>query len=319
MLEGKPGDSIVEMPSLSPGDRIRLRKLLSVLIFFLITGIGVFYYNRHKEDFQLITTVSVSALVILFFLRLTLILCYGVQVKILTDHYNLDLGFPQWFGLSRLTNFTNLLLPLGGGTSVKAVYLKKFHNLRYSSFIASNAIGSMIKILVISLFSSILLFFLGGRSGMLLLTITGAVFTGTLTFLFLAHRIQRYLPRSLGYLKTIIEEWMLIRKDHKTIMKLILLNCFIFIIFSLEIYTAYRVFSIKVSPVPSGVIASFTMFSGVLHLVPAGLGVTEAVFLAISTVCSLGINAGLHAALLRRIIGTVLTLVFVPFFAHKLL
>lgn len=298
---------------------MRIRKIVSILLFASIVGLGAFYYTRHREDFQLITTVSADAVVVLSLLKLALIFCYSLQLKILTDHYNLNLNFSQWFGLSRMTTFTNLLLPLGGGASIKAVYLKKFHNLQYNSFIASTAIASIIRLMITGLFAAALLLSVGRQDGMFLLAVSGAVFFGTLAFLLLVHRIKKHYFPSLGYLKTIIEEWQMIRADHKLIKRLILLNCLVFIISSLEIYVSFRVFSINASLVSSGVISAFTTFSGVLRLIPANLGIKEAVFVAISGIYGIGINEGLHAAVLHRIIGMVLTLVFAPLFAHNLL
>ena len=67
------------------------------------------------------------------------------------NHYNLDIGFLECYGLSRTSSFINLLLPVGGGASYKAIYLKKLLRLRYSSYIASMAIANIIKIMIFAL------------------------------------------------------------------------------------------------------------------------------------------------------------------------
>ena len=293
------------------------RKMLSIILFAIIVGFGTFYYTRHVEDFHLITTITADAVVVLLILNLSLIFCHGFQVKILTDHYKLNLNFSQWFGLSRMTNFTNLLLPFAGGAFLKAFYLKKFHKLKYNSFIASTAIATIIRLMLISLFA-VALALLSGRDSIFLIAAAGAAFTGTIAFLLIGHKIQGHYFSFWSNFANLAKEWQMIREDRKMIKELILLNCLIFAISSLGIYVSFKTFSVNVSLVSSGVISAFLILSRALKLMPANLGINEAVFVAISSIYGIGMNEGLHAAVLVRIIGTIWTLVFAPLFTYKL-
>ena len=91
------------------------KKIISGFIFLLIIAAGIFYYYEHQQDFHIITTISVSALVALSFLFIVNSLCYGLQLKILMNHYKLNIGFLQCYGISRVGSFMNLFLPIGGG------------------------------------------------------------------------------------------------------------------------------------------------------------------------------------------------------------
>ena len=62
---------------------MRIRRLISIVLFAAIVVIGVFYYIRHRESFQPITTVSIGAILLLSALKLTLMLCHGSQLKML--------------------------------------------------------------------------------------------------------------------------------------------------------------------------------------------------------------------------------------------
>ncbi|RJP68695.1 MAG: UPF0104 family protein [Candidatus Abyssobacteria bacterium SURF_17] len=296
---------------------MRWRRVVSLVLFVLLAAAGVLYYIRHEERFRLITAVSADAIVVLVLLKGALIVCFGYQVKVLTDHYGLNLSFSKWFGLSRMSTFLNLILPFGSGSSLKAVYLQKFHNLKFSSFIASGAIAGLIRV-VITTFCAVLLLLSSGQPSTLLLLMAGGLFIGSLSFLLVGHRIDgRFFSFSNG-LASLVNEWRPIRTDHAMIGKLVIINSLIFAISCLEVYYSFRAFSIDASLASSGVIAAVTTFTGAMKLVPANLGIKEAVFMALSGFYGTGVNEGLHAAALHRIIGTACTLLLAPGFAYPL-
>jgi uncharacterized membrane protein YbhN (UPF0104 family) len=136
---------------------VGIRRILSYVLLVMIAAMAVLYFMGHREEFHIIGAVSGGAVVLLSVLQLFSGIFYGLQQKILTDHYKLNLNFFQWYGLIRATSFANLWLPFAAGTSVKALYLKKVHNLDYSSFIALTAVMNLIKFMVNSLFACILL------------------------------------------------------------------------------------------------------------------------------------------------------------------
>ena len=285
----------------------------------MIVGICGVYYIQHKEDFHIIGTVSVWAFLMLTLLNVFTFYFYGLQLKILTDHYSLNLNFSQWFGLLRISTFTNLWVPFAGGASVKAVYLKKFHNLPYASFLASVGIANVIKILINSLFAVLLISDIREKTNLILFGTANLIFIGTVIFLLFAHKVNTRYFSFLKYLKTIMEEWHKIRKDFKTIKKLIYVNCAIFFISSINIFFAFRAFSVEISLLTSGVISAFTMITGVLNLVPGNFGIREAIVIMISGTYGIGINEGLHAAALGRIISTLLTLMLMLFLPNSFL
>lgn len=294
-----------------------LRKILSVLLLIIVMGLAALYFVQHREDFQLITTISVWPILLLSLLKLLEMYCRGRELKILTDHYHLNLNFSQWFGLTRIMAFTNLFLPSFSGTSVKAVYLKKFHDFRYSSFIAATGISNVIRLMLFAFFS-LLLILISGKLASMLLFVSAICFICSFTFLMLSHKVPARMFAAFRKLANVVEEWYKIRNDHKTIMKLISLNTFMYLIIGSEIYLAFKVFSIHPSVVSSGVITSFIVFSRIVKLIPANLGLKEVIFSAISDFYGQGVNAGLHAAAVHRIIGIFFILLLTPGFMPTL-
>lgn len=295
-----------------------MRKILSILLFIVTVGIGILYYKGHKEDFHLIDNVSVGAIILLSVLQIGSTLCNGLQLKVLTDHYKLNLNFLQCYGILRATRFANLWLPTVGGATVKALYLKRVHNLSYSSFIALSGITNIIRFMVNSMFAFILLLLIGRAAPVFLFGTAAFILIGTFFVFVLAHRVNMNRFPSLGHVGVVVQEWRKIQKDYRTVAKLMAINCIIFLISGAEIYILFRVFSVDLSVIISGIIATFTTLSGAIKLVPGNLGIKEAIIVVISRIEGVGVNEGLHAAALSRVIGIIWTLVLMPCFGNNL-
>lgn len=289
------------------------KKLLSVVFLVCIAAAGIIYYFKHREDFYLITSVSMSALVVISSLFIVISLCFGLQLKILMNHYNLDIGFLECYGLSRTSSLINLLLPFGGGASFKAIYLKKLLKLRYSSFIASMAIANIIKIMIFSLAAVFLVMPLGG----VLSAVSIMTFSASLLFLLLGHKLKKLDITSAGYVIKVIDEWQKIKEDRSTITKLVCLSLFVFAVTSFSIYLSFRAFSVDISARAGGTIAAFTTITGLLNIVPGNLGIREALFIIISRTYGIEINESVHAAALGRLMQTIWTFILASFFRYN--
>ena len=288
------------------------KKLLSVIFLVGIAAAGIIYYFKHRGDFYLITSVSTSAIVVISSLFIVISLCFGLQLKILMNHYNLDIGFLECYGLSRTSSFINLLLPFGGGASYKAIYLKKLLRLRYSSYIASMAIANIIKIMIFALAAVFLVMPLGG----VLSAVSIITFSASLLFLLLGHKLKNLDITSAGYAKKVIDEWQKIKEDRGTITKLVCLSLFVFAATSLSIYLSFRAFSVDISVRAGGTIAAFTTITGLLNIVPGNWGIREALFIIISSTYGIEINESVHAAALGRLIQIIWTFILASFFRY---
>jgi uncharacterized membrane protein YbhN (UPF0104 family) len=286
------------------------KKLLSFLFFVGIVAAGIIYYFRHKEDFYLITSVSMSALIVISSLFIVISLSFGLQLKILMNHYNLDIGFFECYGLVRTSSFINLLLPFGGGASFKAIYLKRLLKLRYSSFIASMAIANIIKIMIFALAAVFLVMPLGG----VLSPVSIIIFCASLFFLLLGHKLKKLDITSAGYVSRVIDEWQKIKKDRMTIMKLVCLSLFLFVATTFSTCLLFRAFSVDIPVRAGGTIAAFTSITGLLNLVPGNLGIREALFILISRAYGIEINESVHAAALGRLLQIIWTFVLASIF-----
>ena len=296
----------------------RVRTLLSVLIAVAIAAGAAWYYTTHPGDFQLITTVSWRAVALLFALYLVMNLCNALQLKIVTDVFGLNLGFRQWFGLARATALANLMLPFPGGVSLKAIYLKKFHDFRYGSFIASMMIANLIKLVVFSVFALFLLMPWWGTEAGWLIAAPAVFLAGGSGFLLLGHRMPaRYLSFSIR-LQQLAREWETLRTNRPMIIRLVLLYAAFFAVYTVSILVSFRVFSAPTSLAACGIVAAFSVYTTTFKLLPADLGIKEFAFVAVAALVGTGVNEGLHAAALQRAVSTILIFTLAPLFLPAL-
>ncbi len=293
------------------------KKIFSTLFLLGITAVGIIYYFNHREEFYLITNVSVSALAALSCIFILISLCYGLQLKILMDHYGMEIGFFQCYGISRASSLLNLFLPVGAGASFKAVYLKKLLKFRYSSFIASMGITTVIKIMLYALIALLLLLVSDGKINWFLIAVSGFVFSGSLLFLFLGHKLKRLDITSSGYMRKVVDEWQKIKGDRGTMKRLLMVGLILFLATGLNTYLSFRAFSVSISANASGTIAAFTTITGLLNLVPGNLGVREAIVILISESHGISVNEGVHAAALGRLLQIIWTIVLASFFRYN--
>lgn len=292
------------------------RKIFSTLFLLVITSAGIVYYLNHREDFHLITTVSLSVLAALSCLAIVISLGYGLQLKILMDHYGMKIGFFRCYGISRASSFFNLFLPAAAGASFKAVYLKKLLQFRYSSFIASMGITIVIKILLYALIALLLLAVSDRKISLPLFAASGLIFIVSLLFLALGHKLRKLDFTTSGYMAKIVDEWQEIKRDTGTMGRLIALGLFLFAAAGLNTYLSFRAFSIDISANASGTIAAFTTITGLLNLIPGNLGLREAIIIMISKTHGIGVNESVHAAALGRLMQVVWTFILALSFRH---
>ena len=295
---------------------MRIKKVLSASFFALILIGGVSYYHSHREEFHLITSISAASVLTISFLMVLQRVNFGLQLKILTDHYRLNLTIPQCLGLSWITTFINLWTPIGAGASFKAIYLKKIHALTYSAYIASMGIANVLHFLVNSLVAIALLLYSGQRMAVPLFPIAAACFVASSSFLLFGHKMRACAVRVTRYFRAVFEEWEEMRKDRKAVIQLIILSFLMVLVMTFVNYFLFRAFSAEISVPASATIAVFSRMAGVMNLVPGNLGITEGVVIAISHGYGIGVNESVHAALMGRILSTAWTFILAPFFRY---
>lgn len=282
-----------------------------MVLFLAILALGAAYFVHHMDDFRLITTLAVAPVIVVVICKLVLVVLQAIPLMWLTEPYGVRLTWLQAFGLSRATMFASLFLPFPGGASVKAVYLKKFHDFKYGSFIAAMSISGIIKIMVISLFGIVVTLPYLPESAMLLL-VAGAFLVGSSGFLLLAHRVPAGWMAFWGRLQKLAAEWRTIRLDRLTLLKITLLNACGLVMSVFNVRAAFGAFGIGIPMAAAAAVSCFLNLIGTMKLIPGDLGIRELVVVGVSGLYGVGVNESLHAAALHRLVETLLTLILAP-------
>lgn len=291
------------------------KRFFSLLFLSIIVGVGALYYRAHSSEFHIIYAVSVKYVILLSFLQLISSLFYALRLKIITDYYHLDLNFSQLYGLFRAASFSSLLLPLAGGATAKAYYLKKFHDLRYSSFVAMSGLSGIIVFITNGIIALLLLAWRGRFSGHLPVVLSLIVAGGLAAFL-TVHRAARF--PYFNFIREVGKEWENLKRDVGTISGLILVSLCIFCLSSLQMYVAFKVFSIDLPLFAGCVMAALAAMASVVKIVPGDIGVRETIMISVAGLSGVSVNGGVNAALLSRIVGVTWTLLLTPVFLYGL-
>lgn len=301
-------------------DHERRRPMIwNIVSLVLTTGVviaAVVYCVRHADKLHLIRMASPSAIALMVVARLIGMLCFGVQLKVLMQCYGVELTALEWFGLSRVTSASNLLLPLGG-TAVKAAYLKERHQFRYRAFLASQLFAALLRMALLALLAVPLLLMSAHATTPAVAGLT-AVLIGTLALLLVSDGIHEAVSRRFPRLAVLITEWQRVRSSRETVIKLLLISLGNFLATAIGVALSFHAFGVSVPFAMPSLIAALTGLSSFLRLFPENLGIKEAIFLTISGIWGPGVNEGLHAAALDRAVGLSMTLIFALVFTRLL-
>lgn len=296
---------------------MRLRNILSFLLLAAIVALGALYIVRHREEFRLMTHLVPGPVAGMLLMKVCGAGILAWQLQIVLKAYGVRPGFAQCFGLSRMSVFAGLFLPFPGPASLKAVYLKKFHDLRYGSFLAGTSIAAIIKLMVAS-FLAMLWLLLYGRDQHLLLLVSSLMLAASTGFLVFAHRLPAGWFAWWGRLASLAAEWRTVRTGPGVVFGIALASAIGSLLNAGTIWFAFRSFGVEAGFAPCGVIAVFLMFLGTLRLLPGDIGTREVLISVLSGMFGIGVNEGLHAAALYRIGETVVALIMAPVFMGSL-
>lgn len=267
---------------------------------------SVYYLRRHTAELHLITTVWVPAVVLLLTAKVALFLLNTLQLKVQVDEAGLRMTYAQCFSVNRVTQFTNLVVPVAGGAPVKAVYLNRVYGLPYTAFVALMTVANIMKLLVGSLYALLLLLPVGSRAAPLI-SLAAALLTAALVFLLVMHRIPGQALAFWPWAARLAAEWRVLRSNSRLLRRLALLNILVFLLASVDVWVSFRAFAILVSFAACGTTSALSSLSAIPNLVPGNLGIREFIFVTIADLHGTGLNASLHAVALNRIAGMLIT------------
>lgn len=247
-------------------------KGLHILVFFVMI---LFLYNFVKNNaFDISAIKNMAADQFLFLVGLVIItlILLGLKTKIIVSHLNVKLSKKEWMGLGVINTFWNYLF-LKGGVVARAIYLKK-KGLPYSDFSSVIISVHLISLMLFSFLSLIVFVF---TSFYLKISLFGIIAFFLAVFAITLLIFKNPVKTDNKILKIFIENHENIKKNKSLIIKLLLLEFAIIIIYSLRLKIVGGFFNYDLPFIIYFLMALFSNVSmNILNLIPGGLGVKEA-------------------------------------------
>lgn len=273
------------------------QKLIYFLSLSLFGGFLFYFFGKNPDLLTQIKSISPVILFGLFCLYTTLLAINGYFLKIITQPFGITIKNHFW--LSATTSLLNLVTPFRGGAVFRGWYLKKKYNLDLKDIFITIA-GSYPIIFFVNSFLGLLLLTYEASMGNVLplwgWIFFGGVFVGTLLLFF----IPEIKHKKLRKLNLLIQGWHKITQNKS----LLLSSFFLYFLFSfisaIPIFLLLLAIDIDTSFYKAFIISVFSIFSVLINITPAGLGITE-VFLVIGgSLIGLSVETMLFISIIQR-------------------
>jgi len=274
---------------------------------FVITGLLLFIY-WNTELFYSLKQISLFDLSVLFFFGLIAIYVNSSQFRYLAEIFSLRLKFKEWFGLAVANTMHNYYTPARGGTVLKAVYLKKSHNLAYSNFISLTA-GTYL-----------LGFFLASASAILFILVSFLLhqeFYKTVFFISIGlgaataiigsfslnvkfSNVFQKIPRLHIFFLNVEKGISFFKKNKRFLIKILLFKFLFILIMAIKLYWAFKAIGIETNLVNILIVQSLVVFSMVLSLTPGNLGIREGIIGLLAAMLDIPLKEAVLGAFVDR-------------------
>lgn len=290
--------------------RVNFFRFTALLI--VLGGLG-YSLSSQKDIWTVLGEVTSEYVMIMAVIDAFYFLSNAMILKILLKSFQISLSVKECLSISSLAGIGNFLTALRGGTIGKAVYLKKKYTFPYMTFIAATSAIALIN-LNLAAFTGVIAILLIGYSSHSLLAVLLAFFVAVnLLFCFLLFspgKVGTCRWKIFDRLSAIAKGLDLIRKDTTLVIKISFLLFVNFILSISELALSYRAFSIDVSLVEVILIDTISIFSEIIKVLPANLGIYEGSVALSSQILGVGFSEGLLAAGLVRVVSICVMLTF---------
>jgi uncharacterized membrane protein YbhN (UPF0104 family) len=299
----------------------RFRSILSILFLALFTSWLIFYITVHVDDFKIIPSLSWPPALLLALVILAESYASGLFIKAVMTHFNINLGFNEWYGLSVVTRFWNILLPFRGGAGVRAVYLKKIHkfpltdffatmlSLYFLIFLVNSAIGILCMLILYAIndifLMPLFIFFLG-------------FFLVMLGIVWFSPRIPESRYAIWHKISRAANAWHGIRTNTLLMRQLTIITLLNSAVGLLTVYFSYVSFGASITIFQCLLISTLFNFTSMINITPGALGVVESVMILTAQLFEIRPAESLLAAALIRAVHMTLMFTLGIMFNYRL-
>jgi len=289
-------------------------------IFILIIAFSIFGYFIYSNRQMIIQVQSISPWTIFQLSILVLFSTFqnGLINFILYQAMHVQINLISSFGLATINSMANQL-PLSGGLVAKGYYLYKKYKLPvsqyisatgalYICFLSTNGILGLLSLGFLNLIQKVAIpnYLVAGFALMFISFIV----------LFIPFNRLKIPLKFQKYSEGIEMGWNVLRSNRNLLIKLIFIQIISIIIMALRFGIALNSFSQEVTFIESMLIASTSVLTQLVNIVPGGLGLREGLAAAVAAV--LGFDPGITIVAIGfdRIVSTTIIIILGLYFSY---
>jgi uncharacterized membrane protein YbhN (UPF0104 family) len=294
-----------------------LKRIIGVIVWLLITAGLIHYLAYHTDDLKRLIDVSAVDILLFFLFFIGLQLMNSLRIKIILDKKNIKLGIFEAFCLTNINTIANYL-PMRAGMVATAFYFRHRYRLAFMDFARLLIAIQILLFITVTAATSILVVVHFLISGVFLKKVF-LLFAAPLALILIAIYILNHVSKKplngegpwQSFLKG-VDGLRSIFSDKKLMFNLTLLHLGIIFIVAVRFGISFNIVSFAATPLLSLVAGQVKIIATLLSIVPAGLGIAEFFAGAVSELMGVGLNIGVYAASVDRIISVILLLILSP-------
>jgi len=287
-----------------------MRKLLITVIWLALLAGLIWYLAGHADDLANMLDLSPANIGLLALLFLATQFLNGAEIMALMKNEKVSLKFWECFCLANITTAANYL-PLKGGQVARAVYLRKKHDLPYADFAGLAVGGILLSLIVIFLsgaFFLVMNFFITGKFFAGLFWVFTVLFLGFLSLAFFFGMFNKKLKwQKLDSMGSGLRR---ILRDRALLARLVVINLLSILVMGLRFFVSFRALSFRATLLLSLLCGQIKKAVTIIGMIPSGLGISEASVGAVSGAMKEGLEVGIFAASLDRVV-TIVVLILI--------
>ncbi len=295
------------------------RVLPKLLTVGFLAAFGWFWY-KNPTIFSPLKDISISTIVLIGVAKSAFHVGNGLFTKWTAEHFTpskLTLGESYYVGV--LTALGNFFGPILGGTSIRAVYLKKVHKLSYSKFTSTligyylvlftttciMALGALFVLPTTQQTNLLILFFGLWLVMMLAFSVIRLPAKNKLTFV----ASNKYIAKIVNIIYEIEDGWKLILRNRRLVLRLLMLALGIFVATVIITFLEFDAIGSSIS-LPGAIMFSvLTTVALLISFTPGAIGVRESILLVVGATMGVTNQQILQVAVIDRAITFGLLLV----------
>lgn len=307
--------------------RAQLKAHSSTFITLGFLALFLWYGTTHREIFHSLAKVSLFSIFLIVVGRMINIWTTGLFTKWTVEAFTRTLSQSESFMVAVLTAVGNFFGPLFGGLGIRAIYLKKYHNLSYSKF-TSTLIGYYLMMFQLNSLMAI--------GALLVLPKTSqtayimAVFGGWFLVLLVLSLMRLPKREKMAWatrskpgamvvkvLYDIEDGWHLMLSKPKLLVQMFVLAVVNLLTLYFINYVEFWALHIPVSVASMALYTAVVQASLLLSVTPGAVGLREAMLLVISSTLGITVAQIVQVAILDRAIYFVLLAVLLLITRHS--